>query len=75
MTNPSAKTNAQGRFVLRVAASFFAQSADPATGRVQPVEAMGAGRLRHVGKGVDVKLASAVNKQINVGRVAFPVRK
>ncbi|MCI0657586.1 MAG: hypothetical protein L0170_11025, partial [Acidobacteria bacterium] len=38
MTNPRAKTNAQGRFTLRVAASFFQQSADPDTGRVQPVE-------------------------------------
>jgi len=69
MTNPRTKTNAQGRFTLRVAASFFQQSADPTSGRVQPVESMGSGRLRHVGKGVAVKLTDSNATRIDLGRV------
>jgi len=69
MTNPRTKTNAQGRFTLRVAASDFQRSADPTTGRVQPVESMGSGRLRHVGKGIDVKLTDKIAERIELGRV------
>lgn len=74
MTNPRTKTNAQGRFTLRVAASFFNQSADPEMGRIQPVEPMGGGRLRHLGKGVDVRLTDKGAEQVNLGRVVVGLR-
>lgn len=74
MTNPRAKTNAQGRFTLRVAARFFQDSADPTSGRVQPVEPMGGGRLRHLGKGIDVKLKEQSADRIDLGRVIVSLR-
>jgi hypothetical protein len=74
MTNPRTNTNAQGRFTLRVAASFFQQSADPSSGRVQLVEPMGSGRLRHVGKGIAVKLTDKNATRIELGRVTVSLQ-
>jgi hypothetical protein len=74
MANPSARTNAEGRFTLRVAARFFRQSAEPGTGRVQMVEPMGPGRLRDVGKGIPVKVGPPGETRINLGRVVVAAR-